>query len=266
MIKRVNNDRTYYVGWDVGGWNCDKNPASRDALVVLDTTREIVGTPWRGNLRTTFNEAGSAQALASRILALCGVEVEPGTSFRLLFAIDTPLGFSNAFADLIVSRRASSQILSSSANPYLHRETERFLFERGLSPLSPIKDMIGSQATKGIHFLAHFAPDLVKCGLWTDGCWIQAIEAYPSACKQSTLMRAMRAPFYEDGDGGGDAGKPQNRFGLYHQDLEDALTCALVGWSFEHRPDMLVHPSPLIDPSEGWIYVPADGLRPLLPN
>ena len=24
-----------FIGWDVGGWNCDKNPTSRDALVVL---------------------------------------------------------------------------------------------------------------------------------------------------------------------------------------------------------------------------------------
>ena len=28
-----------FIGWDVGGWNCDKNPASRDALVVLDAGR-----------------------------------------------------------------------------------------------------------------------------------------------------------------------------------------------------------------------------------
>ena len=26
---------TLYIGWDVGGWNCDNSSASRDALVVL---------------------------------------------------------------------------------------------------------------------------------------------------------------------------------------------------------------------------------------
>lgn len=26
------NASTLFMGWDVGGWNCDRNPASRDAL------------------------------------------------------------------------------------------------------------------------------------------------------------------------------------------------------------------------------------------
>lgn len=254
---------TYYVGWDVGGWNCDKNPSSRDALVILDSARELVGIPWRGNLRITLNEAHSSEMLATRILELCQAKIDPQDSFRLLFAIDTPLGFSKAFADLIVSRMAAGQILSSSTNPYLHRETERFLFERGLSPLSPIKDMIGSQATKGMHFLALFAPSLERCGLWTDGRYIHAIEAYPSACKRSASISAMRLPFYEDFYGSAPVEKTKARSEFYHLDLEDALTCALIGWSFENRPDLLVHPTPTIDPSEGWIYAPSDGLQKL---
>lgn len=254
--------RTYYVGWDVGGWNCDKNPASRDALVILDSARKLVGTPWRGNLRRLFNEASSAQVLVTKILELCQVRSGPDDSCRLLFAIDTPLGFSKGFTDLIVSRLAPAQIFSSSSNPYLHRETERFLFQRGLSPLSPIKDMIGSQATKGIHFLARFAPTLESCGLWTDGASIHAIEAYPSACKRSACISAFRLPFYNDPDGiASEATKARNEF--YHPDLEDALTCALVGWAFENRPDLLAHPPPTVDPSEGWIYVPTDGLKEL---
>lgn len=216
-----------------------------------------------GNLRITLNEATSSEILATKILELCHVKIDHENSFRLLFAIDTPLGFSKAFTDLIVSRLAAGQILSSSTNPYLHRETERFLFERGLSPLSPIKDMIGSQATKGIHFLARFAPDLERCGLWTDGRHIQAIEAYPSACKRSACIGAMRRPFYE---GCGDSvpiEKLKARPEFHHLDLEDALTCALIAWSFENQPDLLEHPTPTIDPSEGWVFVPCDGLRNL---
>ncbi|MCR8722423.1 hypothetical protein NVV30_27490 [Pseudomonas syringae] len=199
--------------------------------------------------------------LATEILAICQVKIDPGKQFRLLFAIDTPLGFSQAFTDLIVSRKAAGQILSSPTNPYLHRETERFLFERGPSPLSPIKDMIGSQATKGIHFLARFASQLERCGLWTDGCYIHAIEAYPSACKRSAIIHAMREPFYDKSEGTTQVGKLKARPEFYHLDLEDALTCALIGRSYEHRPDLLAHPSPTIDPSEGWIFVPSDGLR-----
>jgi hypothetical protein len=47
----------YAVGWDVGAWNCDKNPNSRDALVVLDEAGQCAGKPWRGNLRTHINAA-----------------------------------------------------------------------------------------------------------------------------------------------------------------------------------------------------------------
>lgn len=41
----------YYIGWDVGAWNCDRNAASRDAIVILDAARRVIGTPGRGNLR-----------------------------------------------------------------------------------------------------------------------------------------------------------------------------------------------------------------------
>ena len=38
--------KQFFIGWDVGGWNCDRNRSSRDAIVILDTERRIVGTPW----------------------------------------------------------------------------------------------------------------------------------------------------------------------------------------------------------------------------
>ena len=51
----------YFVGWDVGGWNCDENGESRDAIVILDASRSIVGKPWRGNLRASINAATSSE-------------------------------------------------------------------------------------------------------------------------------------------------------------------------------------------------------------
>ena len=64
---------------------------------------------------------------------------------------------------------------------------------------TPIKDMIGSQATKGMHVLGRFAPIREACGVWTDGRMLRAIEAYPSACKRSACIEALRTPFYVDG-------------------------------------------------------------------
>ena len=62
---------TFYIGWDVGGWNCDKNGKSRDALVILDAELKLVGRPWRGNLRTAINEAADASDWVNRLFGLC---------------------------------------------------------------------------------------------------------------------------------------------------------------------------------------------------
>lgn len=55
--------------------------------------------------------------------------------------------------------------------------------------------MIGSQATKGVHVLARFAPKVVECGIWSDGSNLTTIEAYSSACKRSETIRALRRPY-----------------------------------------------------------------------
>lgn len=251
------NASTLFMGWDVGGWNCDRNPASRDALVVLNAERRLVGKPWRGNLRRTINEASSTEEFIHGLLKLCAIDTAVHQAPRLLMGIDTPLGFSRPFIDLITRGMAVPTVGESSSNPYLHRRTEHFLFERGLYPLSPIKDMIGSQATKGMHVLGRFAPIREACGVWTDGRMLRAIEAYPSACKRSACIEALRAPFYVDG-----ASVPRIFVaGLEHIDAQDALTCALLAWAFEHRPQWLAQPMADIDPVEGWIFVPEDGLR-----
>lgn len=234
---------SFYVGWDVGGWNCDKNGKSRDALVILDASRNLVGKPWRGNLRTTINDATNSADWISRLFTLCQTDVPPDA--RITLAIDTPLGFSEAFVRLVTHQWAVDAISNSDTNPYLFRQTERYLFERGLKPLSAIKDMIGSQATKGMHALAKFAPKILRCGVWTDGGQLTAIEAYPTACKASATVQALQQPF----------GK------LGHDDLDDALTCALLAYLFVWRPEKLVAPESDVPVSEGWIWVPGDGIE-----
>ena len=95
--------------------------------------------------------------------------------------------------------------------------------------MSAVKDMIGSQATKGMHALAKFAPKLARCGVWTDGSTLTAIEAYPSPCKHSVLMDALLLPY-------------ANWRRANHQDMVDALTCALIAHCFQVRPETLVPP------------------------
>jgi hypothetical protein len=145
---------------------------------------------------------------------------------------------------LVTGLQCVEPIGQSNTNPYLFRRTERFLFEHGLTPLSAVKDMIGSQATKGMHALAKFAPHRTSCGVWTDSRHLVAIEAYPSACKTSEAMRMLRE------------GYPA----LDYEDKTDALTCALVAYLFDQRKEALAAPHASVPPVEGWIWVPTDVL------
>ena len=180
----------FFLGWDVGGWNCDKNPKSRDAIVILNAARNLAGRPWRGNLRAVINEATTTRDWLRALFALCAAEW-PGATVGAVLAIDAPLSFSEAFTRLANRQAFEEPIGSSASNPYVFRETERILFERGIAPLSSAKDMIGSQTTKAMHVLAKFAPRIARSGVWTDEeATLTAIEAYPSACKRSRTMRA----------------------------------------------------------------------------
>ncbi|WP_083006590.1 DUF429 domain-containing protein [Halomonas sp. GT] len=243
-----------YIGWDVGGWNCDNNPSSRDALVVIDKTLHLVGTPWRGNLRATLNESPTSRNLIHRLLELC--QYKASGSERVVMAVDTPLALPTAL--LALAQGAAVETLGRSQdNPYLYRETERWLFQRGVTPLSPIKDMIGSQATKGMHLLARFAPHIAVCGQWqsAEGT-LCVVEGYPTPAKRSEVFAALRARV---------AMPPEFAPILHHptpkqQDIQDAWHCALLAWSVEHAKETIAWPPAEMPAAEGWIFVPCDAL------
>lgn len=248
----------FFFGWDVGGWNCERNRASRDAVVILDVQGALVGAPWRGNLRSAINEARDTQGWLAALFSLCGAQ-PPEPPLHAVLAIDTPLGFSSAFAGLMRGIACKETVGRSETNPYLFRTTERYLFAHGLKPLSPLKDMIGSQATKGMHVLGRFAPHREGCGVWGDGAMLTAIEAYPSACRKSLLIRGeLEAYRQAPGHGRRAAGCMD---GLDHQDKVDALICALIARLFTQRRETLATPAPDTPLSEGWIWVPKDALR-----
>lgn len=233
----------YYIGWDVGAWHCKSGAkGSADGIVILDESLEIMGIPWRGNLRSTLNSTASSNDWISALFSLC--EAVPVNNLKITIGIDTPLGFSDEFTQLVTRLLYSEPIETASTNPYLFRQTERYLFEQGLSPLSAITHMIGSQATKGMHMLAKFAPHRTECGVWTDQDVLTAIEAYPSACKGSETMQQLQTNFPS----------------LGHADKDDALTCALIAYLFSKKRTSLAEPPSDTPEREGWIWVPKDGL------
>lgn len=240
-----------FLGWDVGAWHCQSG-GSRDALVLLaerDGAPALVGRPWRGNLRATYNGATGA-ALLARLLALVGNAPEVWTELTL--AIDTPLGWPESFHELLAGRAPPDVPEGKAQNPLLMRETERWLARRGHRPLSNVQDLIGSQSTKGLCFLAALGLAPRNPGVWAaqlGPTHLVAVEAYPATCAKSALITTTAMPL-------------RSQLGGAHMDIQDALTCALVGWAFATRPATLAPPEPAVSPREGWIWVPTDCLSP----
>lgn len=228
---------TFSIGWDVGAWNCDKNSKSRDAIVILDSMRAMVGQPWRGNLRECIAAANTTGDWLGALFAKCEANYPAGTA-AVTMAIDTPLGFPDAFVGLITGRGPVEPHATSGLNSYLYRSSERHLYERGLRPLSAIKDMIGSQATKGMHALSKFAPRVESSGVWTDGQCFHAIETYPTACRDHSVIKGLKK------------GYPKFKY----DDIEDAHTCALVAHLFATERNVLEKPTRDIPSHEGWIW------------
>lgn len=229
----------YFIGWDVGGWNCDKNTKSRDAIVILDGALAPVGTPWRGNLRDTITTSKKTSDWLRALFAKCQAQY-PDIPPIVTMAIDAPLGFSDEFINLITRMRSVEPDLISGRNHYLFRKTERHLFGLGLKPLSPIKDMIGSQATKGIQVLAKFASKTESCGVWSDGDSFHVIETYPTAVSDTRPVKSFVA----------------KKLSLGHKDKDDARICAFIAYLFANERHSLTGPIEDVSEKEGWIWFP----------
>jgi hypothetical protein len=238
-MKSSTTKSVFFVGWDVGAWNCDKNGRSRDAIVILNESRSIVGKPWRGNLRESIISARQTNEWLKAVFAKCGEEY-PAEPVSVTMAIDTPLGFPAEFVSLVTGAGWHDPHQISGRNRYLFRHTECYLFDQRLKPLSPIKDMIGSQATKGMHVIAKFAPHTESCGVWSDRRGFYAIETYPSACRSAGPIKKLL-----NGTGT-----------LSHADLNDARVCALIAYLFANERETLDGPSRDVPEREGWIWTP----------
>lgn len=239
-MRRKVSPPSFFIGWDVGGWNCDRNGKSRDAIVILNDKPAIVGKPWRGNLRECIVASSEANDWLKALFEKCEAKY-PSLPPSITMAIDAPLGFSDEFVNLITRKVFVEADETSGLNRYLFRYTERHLFEKKLRPLSAIKDMIGSQATKGMHVLAKFATRTESCGVWTDGKAFRAIETYPAACRKTDLVKAL-------------LGRKQS---LGNDDMDDARVCAVIAYLFaKKRADLENPPAKKVPVGEGWIWIP----------
>ena len=189
------------------------------------------------NLRQTLNTAQTAADFIAAILALCKLPAPPA---QATVAIDAPLGFPAAFVRLITGGAALDQIGQSATNPYLYRATERRLAAEGVTPLSAVKDMIGSQSTKAMHAAARYTRPIAP-GIWCDGAHLTLIETYPALCRSRA-----RGTF-------NDLATENTAREI---DILDAEVCAQIAQAFVQRPDWLEPPPPDLPALEGWIWAP----------
>lgn len=228
-----------FVGWDVGGWNCDKNSLSRDAVVIVDADGNLVGRPWRGNLRNTILNSATASEFVYAMFELCQANDRFDAASGYVLAIDAPLALPRALLALAQGEVCGDELTVSSQNPYLYRFTERRLNAEGHTPLSAVKDMIGSQSAKAMHAVAKFSPYLESAGVWT-GTAVTAIETYPSLCRRR----------YPEGF------LPPQEIRGCKSDIADAWVCAMIARSYALAHNELEGPVAEAPPEEGWIWAP----------
>jgi hypothetical protein len=248
-----------FLGWDVGAWNCDANRKSRDALGALELDERgaprCVGQPWRGNLREILVGHEGA-ALIAELLRL--LRIDGGAGRHVSIAIDAPLGWPRRMCELITRGVSSAVPEKADANPYLFRVQELGLFAPGRRPLSVVRDMIGSQSTKAIHFLQRAQVTATGTGVWRAEN-ITALETYPAAAKRNGALEERRAQLCEALRDGGHSN-------AWSRDVNDAVMCALVAWLHRRHPEFLEAPGTDADLSEGWIWLPRDGGGATLPG
>lgn len=241
-----------YIGWDVGAWNCDSNPRSRDALCALEDGDDglvVAGPAWRGNLRDLLVK-DDGDALVRAILERVGVRWDGRR--RVTIAIDTPLAWPRAMLGLVAQGTVVDVPLEADGNPYLFRQQERDLFESGWRPLSVVRDMIGSQSTKGIHFLRHAQLDATAVGEWGRGS-VVAIETYPSVALKDRAVDDEVLRLRDDVL----RREKAKRNEAWETDVRDAIACAVVAAMHGSRRGLLSAPDPARAGDEGWIWLPA---------
>jgi predicted nuclease with RNAse H fold len=208
---------------------------------------EIVGDIFRGNLRTILvSEKGPG--LIAAILGKVGADA--ATDAHVTIAIDSPLAWPKAMVSLLGGDAVPDVPSEFEKNPYLFRAQERALFFKRRGPLSPVKDMIGSQSTKAIHFLIRSGVEERTPGIWSSDS-VTAIEAYPSPSKKVKDVSASAERLLERY-----LKANMSRGTTWKNDSRDAIVCALVALLHREDPEQLIAPDRTAEPAEGWIWLP----------
>lgn len=244
----------YYIGWDVGGWGCAKNSVSKDAFVLLDDKGSSVKA-WRGSISKKIADKSAPIEYLKSVFKT----IEPelcSKKPKLFIAIDAILGLPTAFTQLWQeNRQMDSDEINGVSNRYLYRETERIVShnmreeDKNLppgelkrnQPLSLLRDSLGSQATKALHFIHSLGLEKSECGLFWQGNFddkeVIVLETYPSAVRI----------------------EKNKEFETINADIVDAIKCAKVAQLFAANRTKNFYSANIareLAKVEGWIWQP----------
>jgi|GEM_PF-1820153 len=290
----------YYIGWDVGAWHCpETGKRSKDAIAIIDEERELVGKLWEGNLTKIYLKTVKevkpecTSIFIEEIFSLCGAKAEYKKDASFCIAIDTPLGWTTSFRELLTMWSFGSykelilkEMGSKNNNSILTRKTEQNFGEslsairdqkdlqlgdmdsknnnplltrqtehRFGESLSAIQDQIGSQSSKAMYLLSLLKPSRESTGVWkTTSQNLTIIETYPAPCMRSlAFIEHMKSIDLKTAK-------------ISSSDKFDALVCANLAWCFENPPTPTLQsiqidsPPTENDPAEGWIFAPQENI------
>ena len=262
----------YFIGCDMGGWH-NTSKVKGDALAACKWVNgDLLHVEATANV--AFFPVASDGPLEKCISAAIKEHA------KIIVAIDAALGWPASFARLVAEARIGQHNFSfergsAIANPYLYRETERFIKSHVLTgakerPLTAVGDKFGNNSTKA-QALVVWLNERLKAFRPPFDTWDRLIartanhsiiEVYPAASMKSELFKRLVWPLHLRDMGN-----------IGSSDIADAMRCAMTGMCYAahlgmitSNPDfpMLWMPDEVPDSelnresieSEGWIFSP----------
>ena len=243
--------RTYFIGCDMGGWHTEKG----DALAVC---------VWDGNeFHHIEAEAGSfLYPIADEGVLARALSQAEEEKARIVIAIDAALGWPRKFVELVQQAHEGNHLPCfhlgcSTDNPYLYRETERFIKNRVLTgskerPLTAPGDKFGNNCSKAqglVAWLKKRLPDVYRPPFDT---W----DANAASSKKATIVEVYPKASMKSEEFGNLPWPPHQTTmrSVGNSDIGDAKRCAMTGLCYAATVGMIQGDWPLV-------YVPSDADR-----
>jgi predicted nuclease with RNAse H fold len=237
------------VGWDVGGWCGDKQ-----AVAVAEWKDGRPSFVHPGTARFRIDALDETNGLLSMLrLAWENPPAIIFDHYRVVLAIDAPLGFPLAFRDLVTGEVPETLPEAKEIdNRFAYRECDRHIYKQfGKKPLSASFDRLGNNATVAIFWARRWAWQYSMAMLpfrKAEPGQHCIIEVYPALAKMPQKPEVFEVY------------KRHVPASLELGDERDAAICALMALAFESRYPRCLPPleepdRPLFE-GEGWIYHP----------